>query len=178
MCSVVPISRSSQRQLAWTPFCCPVQTIEETKSQMLLFSCQQQKKSIPAKEEEEEEEEAKPNTQPTVSQLKQAKSVVVARQRKPLGSHRSSEVCDIRPRSANNKQNLQGMMCVRRRERERQSMRDANKAEHAIARQRREKERQREKRTSRVVIIASKTGTAIRSSLRQSIARPCDLSLS
>jgi hypothetical protein len=120
VCSVVPISRSSQRQLAWTPFCCPVQTIEETKSLMLLFSCQQQKKSIPAKEEEEEEEEeeAKPNTQPTVSELKQAKSVVVARQRKPLGSHRSSEVCDIRPRSANNKQNLQGMMCVRRRERE------------------------------------------------------------
>ncbi len=111
-----------------------------------------QKKSIPAKEEEEEEEEeAKPNTQPTVSQLKQAKSVVVARQRKSLGSHRSSEVCDIRPRPANNKQDLQGMMCVGKgRERERaakskQSMRDANKVEHAIARQRREKERQRER---------------------------------
>jgi hypothetical protein len=96
-------------------------------------------------------EEAKPNTQPTVSQLKQAKSVVVARQRKSLGSHRSSEVCDIRPRPANNKQDLQGMMCVGKgRERERaanskQSMRDASKVEHAIARQRREKERQRER---------------------------------
>jgi hypothetical protein len=181
VCCVVPISRSSQRQSAWTPSCCPLQTIEETKSLMLQFSCQQQKKSIPAKEEEEEEE-AKPNTQPTVSQLKQAKSVVVARQRKSLGSHRSSEVCGIRPRYANYKQDLHGMMCLGRRERERaakgkQSMRDANKAEHAIARQRREKERQREKCTSRVVIIASKTGTAIRSSLRQSIARPCDLYL-
>jgi hypothetical protein len=50
---------------------------------MLLFSCQQQKESIPAKAEEEEE--AKPNTQPTVSQLKQAKRLVVARQRKSLG---------------------------------------------------------------------------------------------
>ncbi len=87
---------------------------------------------------------------------------------KESGSHRSSEVCDIRPRSSNNKQDLQGMMCVGRRERQRQrqNMRDAKKAEHAIARQRREKERQREKRTSRVVIIASKTGTAIRYSLR------------
>jgi hypothetical protein len=128
VCYVVSISRSSQRQSVWTPSCCPLQTIEEAKSLMLLFSCQQQKKSIPAKEEEEEEE-AKPNTQPTVSQLKQAKSVVVARQRKSLGSHRSSEVCDIRPRPANNKQDLQGMMCVGLRKRERTCSKEQTKHE-------------------------------------------------
>ncbi len=111
-------------------FCCPDQQKLPASIGMdsLLSSADNRRNKIsnaslllPATEEihssEREEEEAKPNTQPTVSQLKQAKSVVVARQRKSLGSHRSSEVFDIRPRSANNKQDLQGMMCARRRER-------------------------------------------------------------